>query len=233
MTLTSLKTALKKAATPQRAKVSQRFFKTGKGQYGEGDVFIGITVPEMRKIAHAFKDLSLPEIKQLLESPIHEERFVALEILVHQFDHEKERQKEIYEFYLSHTEKVNNWDLVDTSAEYIVGAYLKDTDTSILTTLAKSSSLWERRIAIVSTFYFIKHNQFQETLKIASILLKDNHDLIHKAVGWMLREIGKRDKTTLENFLKQHNTFMPRTMLRYAIERFPKEERERYLKSNA
>ncbi|HLC32006.1 MAG TPA: DNA alkylation repair protein [Candidatus Nanoarchaeia archaeon] len=230
MSLTSLKTALKKAATPQRAKVSQRFFKTGKGQYGEGDVFIGITVPEMRKIAHTFKSLSLPEIKQLLESPIHEERFIALEILVYQFDHQKERQKEIYQFYLKNTNRINNWDLVDTSAEYIVGAYLKDKDTSILTKLANSSSIWERRIAIVSTFNFIKNNQFQETLKIATLLLKDNHDLIHKAVGWMLREIGKRDQNTLKTFLKQHHNTMPRTMLRYAIERFPKDEREQYMK---
>src|SRR3989338_2689773 len=230
MTLTSLKTALKKAATPQRAKVSQRFRSTGKGQYGEGDVFIGITVPEMRKIAHTFKSLSLPEIKQLLESPIHEERFIALEILVYQFDHQKERQKEIYQFYLKNTNRINNWDLVDTSAEYIVGAYLKDKDTSILTKLANSSSIWERRIAIVSTFNFIKNNQFQETLKIATLLLKDNHDLIHKAVGWMLREIGKRDQNTLKTFLKQHHNTMPRTMLRYAIKRFPKDEREQYMK---
>ena len=244
---------------PQRAKVNASFFKTGKGEYGEGDHFVGLTVPESRNIAKQFNLLSFDSISVLLQSPVHEERLIALLILVHNFQKTKDQneRKNIFDFYWKNARKINNWDLVDLSADKIVGAYLFDNDENngksndkrrevnsdkknnknnykndkkMLFTLAKSNNLWERRIAIVSTFYFIKNDQFEDALKISSLLLHDDHDLIHKAVGWMLREIGKRDQNVEEVFLKKHYRTMPRTMLRYAIERFDEGKRKQYLR---
>jgi 3-methyladenine DNA glycosylase AlkD len=222
---------LQKKTNPEKIKVFKWFFKTGPGEYGEGDQFLGITVPEQRKIAHQFLHLSLPEIQKLLKSPIHEYRFTALEILVAQYEKAKDEatQKKIYDFYLKNTKHINNWDLVDTSAPYIVGHYCFDHDTDILYTLAQSKNIWERRIAIIATQYFIRQNKFTHTLKIAKMLLTDTHDLIHKAVGWMLREVGNKSFETEEKFLKRHYQKMPRTMLRYAIEKFPLEVRAMYL----
>ncbi|MCC2631143.1 MAG: putative alkylation repair enzyme [Candidatus Paceibacter sp.] len=222
---------LQKKADPKRAKASQWFFKTGPGEYGEGDTFIGITVPEQRKTAHKFLHLTLPDIQKLLKSFVHEYRFTALEILVAQYEKAKDEaiRKKIYDFYLKNIKYINNWDLVDTSAPYIVGHYCFHHNTDILVTLAQSKNIWERRIAIIATAYFIKQGKYIHTLKIAKILLNDSHDLIHKAVGWMLREVGNKSVETEEKFLKQYYKKMPRTMLRYAIEKFPKEVRAMYL----
>jgi 3-methyladenine DNA glycosylase AlkD len=218
------------AADPARARSSAWFFKTGKGQYGEGDQFLGITVPVQRKIAHRYKDLSNKALKKLLASKIHEHRFVALEILVAQFEAGPRAKKSaIYRFYLGSSAGVNNWDLVDTSAPYIVGEYLLTRSRAILRKLAKSSNLWERRIAIVATFAFIRAGQTADTFAIAKMLLADEHDLIHKAVGWALREAGKRAPADLRNFLEDNYKSLPRTALRYAIERFTAAERERFL----
>ena len=215
----------------ERAAVSQRFFKTGPGQYGEGDVFIGIKVPVLRKLAKEYFDLSLKDIKTILRSKYHEQRLLSLLVLVGQFAQgDQNKKKSIYQLYLENTEFINNWDLVDTSAHYIVGPYLMDKSRAVLYELAQSESLWERRIAIMSTFHYIKNDDFTDTLKIARILLYDPEDLIHKAVGWMLREIGKRHLQSEEIFLKNHYRDMPRTMLRYAIEKFPEPKRKRYLK---
>ena len=225
-----MKKALRKLASDERAKVSQRFFKTGKGEYGEGDIFIGITVPDTRLVARRFYDLPLVEVQKLLQSAIHEERLCALLMLVdmHQKGDKKNRN-DIYSFYLKNLSHVNNWDLVDLSADKIVGAYLNDKPKNILYRLARSKNVWQRRIAIVATFYFIKNNTFSETLKISKMFLDDPHDLIHKASGWMLREVGKRSLLTEEKFLKKYYKIMPRTMLRYAIERFPEGKRKYYL----
>lgn len=230
--LGELRKLVKSSGTAERAKASMWFFKTGKGQYGYGDVFIGITVPEQRKIAKQFfKILSLPQIAKLLSSKIHEERFIALEMLVMKFEAgTPKEQKGVYDLYLRSTKYINNWDLVDTSASYIVGQYLFNRPRGILKKLAKSKSLWEKRISIIATLYFISKNQFADTLAIAKILLKDDHDLIHKAIGWMLREVGKRDLQTEIKFLDEYATKMPRTTLRYAIERFPEKQRLYYLK---
>lgn len=222
---------LKKLADPRKAKLLQGFFKTGPGQYGEGDIFLGIMVPSSRTVARKFSELPFGEIGKLFQSPIHEERLVALLILVERFrtaaDSEK---KNIFNYYLRNTRYINNWDLVDLSAHHIVGAHLLEHDKRPLYQLARSSSLWERRISIVATAFFISNNSYTDTLKIAKILLKDKHDLIHKAVGWMLREVGKRDMETEEQFLVRHYRNMPRTMLRYAIEKFPESKRQKYLK---
>ncbi len=220
-------------ADAQKAHTLQRFFKTGKGEYGEGDVFLGIVVPTQRKIAKQFSTLSLDEIEKLLTSKIHEHRLIALLILIEQFNKGNEKvQNTIYKFYLSHTKHINNWDLVDLSAHHIVGAYLEKKDRKILYEHAKSKLLWDRRIAILSTFYFIKKGDFKDTLQIAKILLHDSHDLIQKAVGWMLREVGKRGGEKEEvDFLDAYAHEMPRTMLRYAIERLPQEKRAKYLKA--
>ena len=216
-----LKEQLQKLADPARAKVSRRFFKTGKGEYGEGDIFIGLTVPQARTLAREFSGLSLREVQKLLSSKIHEERLVALLILVHNFARGSEAAKKtIYEFYLKSTRFINNWDLVDLSAPKIVGEYLLDKDKRVLSRLARSKNIWERRIAIVSTYSFIRNDRFSEMLRIAELLLRDEHDLIHKAVGWMLREVGKRDFAAERRFLEKHYRKMPRTMLRYAIEKF-------------
>ena len=229
----SLKNDLKKLADQKKKEALQSFFKTGPGQYAEGDIFLGVTVPKSRSISLKYKDLSLSKTKQLLSSKIHEERLVAILILVYQFETGDEKtKKSIFNFYLKHTKQINNWDLVDLSADKIVGAYLYQTkqETSTLLKLAHSENLWERRVAILSTFHFIKQGQPKETLKIAEILLGDKHDLIHKAVGWMLREVGKRcSQAEEEKFLKKHLKQIPRTTLRYAIERFPEEKRLSYL----
>ena len=222
---------LQKIGNKKHAAVSQRFFKTGSGEYGEWDIFIGIRVPVLRKLVTEYKDLPVSEIKILLRSPIHEERLLAILLFVRKFEKgDGDIKKDIYDLYLKSTAFINNWDLVDTSAEHIVGAYLTDKSKRPLYRLTKSKNLWERRIAIMATFHFVKRHEFSETLKISNMLLADRHDLIHKASGWMLREIGKRDLETEETFLKEHYKKMPRTMLRYAIEKFPEKKRQRYLK---
>ncbi len=213
------------------AEHSQRFFKTGNGQYGAGDKFLGIRVPALRRLVKKYKEISIDETFQLLKSQFHEERLLSLLILVDIFKKaKKEDKKFVYTRYVDNTRYINNWDLVDCSAEHIVGAYLWRVDKRPIYNLASSKSLWERRISIMSTFHYIKHNEFIETLKISKILLYDEEDLIHKAVGWMLREIGKRNIEVEEEFLKKYYNEMPRTMLRYAIERFPEEKRKNYLK---
>lgn len=222
---------LKEAADPDKANLLRSFFKTGKGQYGEGDEFYGITVPKLRLLAKQYLDLTHDDLSLLIKSPIHEERLIALFILVAQFKKADECGKtKAYVFYLKHTKWINNWDLVDQSAYHIVGAYLDGKDKSVLETLAKSKLLWDRRIAMVATFHEIKNGRSDVALSIARMQLKDKEDLMHKAVGWMLREVGKRVSVCeLEAFLKKHHKEMPRTMLRYAIERFPKGKRLMFL----
>ncbi len=218
-------------ANLEMAEHSQRFFKTAEGEYGFGDKFLGIRVPVIRKAVKKFKTSSLSVAEKLLKSEYHEIRLFALLLLVFRFSKSGiDEQEKIYHLYLKNTRYVNNWDLVDSSAHYIVGPYLDNKDRTVLYDLSKSSLLWDRRIAILSTFYFIKNNQFNDTLHISKLLLKDREDLIHKAVGWMLREIGNRDKAIEISFLKTHYQKMPRTMLRYAIEKFNKEERQKYLR---
>ncbi len=229
----SITKRLSKAGSKEQAAISRRFFKTGPGEYGEGDIFIGIKVPVLRKLVKEYPDLSLRDIKTLLRSKYHEERLLSLFIMVDQFSKgDQKKKKSIYALYLKSTGFINNWDLVDASAHHIVGPYLRDKNKAPLYELAQSEILWERRIAIMSTFHFIKKGEFSETLKIAETLLADREDLIHKAVGWMLREIGKRQLQIEENFLQVHYRQMPRTMLRYAIEKFPQAQRQRYLKGN-
>ncbi len=227
----NIKSELSSRARPEKAAILSRFFKTGKGQYGEGDVFLGITVPEQRKIAKTYAALPRREIQTLLSSSIHEYRLTALLILITQFEKvDEESKKKIVDFYLHNLKYINNWDLVDLSAVKLLGAYLIDKDTSLLYGLAESESLWERRISIMATFHFIRQYKFKDTLKIAEYLLHDREALVHKAVGWMLRETGKRDLAAEEGFLNKYYKTMPRTMLRYAIEKFDKEKREFYLK---
>jgi len=283
-TVDAVSNALRMRGSPSRALASAWFFKTGKGQYGYGDKFIGVSVPEQRKIAKRFSELSSCEIDKLLKSPIHECRLTALLILVGQFKSlynekgrltlkqvgavqkkvafddrdngskmseleitdsmasrigsgnmtessaNRKKMKLIADFYLAHTKYINNWDLVDSSASYILGSYLMDKERDILYKLAKSNNLWERRIAIIASGEFIRNGQFSDTLAISKMLLHDEHDLIHKAVGWMLREVGKRSKPTLVAFLDEYSSKMPRTALRYSIEHFDGEERERYMR---
>jgi 3-methyladenine DNA glycosylase AlkD len=230
MNLNKFGDELRKLANPKKAKVLQNFFKTGKGDYGEGDIFLGVVVPEQRKLVKKFyKDLTLQEVQVLLNSEIHEERLVALLVLVEKFEKNSGERKEIFDFYLGNTKKINNWDLVDLSAPKIVGKHLLNLDKAVLYEFANSDNLWKKRIAILSTFTFIRYGKFSDSLKIAEILLNDEHDLIHKAVGWMLREIGKRDLNIEEEFLKKHYKTMPRTMLRYAIEKFEEAKRKSYL----
>jgi 3-methyladenine DNA glycosylase AlkD len=231
MKINSIRNELKAMSDPSYAAVSQRFFKTGPGDYGEGDIFIGVRVPVLRRLAKKYTPLPSQLSVALLKSPVHEERHLALFLLMYLYQTGQERLKaEIYQLYLAHTAYINNWDLVDTSAEQIVGHYLLGKDKGPLHRLALSASLWERRIAIVATFCYIKKKQFEDTLKIAQMLLQDEHDLIHKAVGWMLREVGKRDQEVEIAFLNAHFRKMPRTMLRYAIEKFPEPLRQAYLK---
>lgn len=214
-----------------KARVLQRFFKTARGQYGEGDLFVGLPVPTTRKLAMEYARLPLSEAVRLLHSPIHEARFLALLILIRRYAQgDAAVQERIYNVYLRNTRFINNWDLVDVSAEHIVGSYLRCGDSSQLHVLAVSDLLWDRRISIMTTFHYIKLGEFSETLSIAERLLHDPEDLIHKAVGWMLREIGKRDRPAEEGFLRDHYQTMPRTMLRYAIEKFPAKLRQRYLR---
>ncbi|MBI5066129.1 DNA alkylation repair protein [Candidatus Woesearchaeota archaeon] len=227
--LKEIRKEFKQHSNKSRAEIGQKFFKTKKGEYGEGDVFLGSTVPEQRKIAETHKDLPIKYIEALIRSKIHEERLVALFILIKQF--QKNKDKKLVNFYLSHRNRVNNWDLVDSSADKILGQAILDglKDKWLLYSLAKSKKLWDKRIAIIATFQFIKNNKFEDTLKISEILIKDEHDLIHKAVGWMLREVGKKNQDVLKDFLKKHYKQMPRTMLRYAIEKFGEEKRKKYL----
>jgi 3-methyladenine DNA glycosylase AlkD len=240
--LKDLRKALHDAADRKRALVMQRFFKTGKGQYGEGDVFIGLTVPKSRLFARQYSDLPMPDVKSLLHSRIHEERLIALLILVQRF---KQAPDGVAAFYLDNLAFVNNWDLVDLSAPCILGAYLEGRDRtssspsspssspSLLYRLAKSGVLWERRISMMATLHFIRKGDFSYALKVTELLLCDEHDLVHKAAGWMLREIGKRDIKAEEAFLAKHCDKMPRTMLRYAIEKFPEKKRRAYMEGAA
>jgi 3-methyladenine DNA glycosylase AlkD len=232
--MTTLATTIRKElhalASPETATNLQRFFKTGPGQYGEGDVFLGIKVPPLRALAKQHVDADLDTVVALLNSRYHEERMFALLLLMQFYQRATpEDQTAAYDLYLGNTLQINNWDLVDVSAPHIVGCHLQDRSRKVLHKLARSSMLWERRIAILSTLHFIRLHDFDDTLRIAKILLRDEHDLMHKAVGWMLREVGKRDLATEEDFLKLHYRAMPRTMLRYAIERFPETKRKKYL----
>jgi 3-methyladenine DNA glycosylase AlkD len=227
----SAQMALRKLADPKKANFLKRFFKSGQGQYAQGDKLLGVTVPLTRKIAIKYQDLPLGQVFKLLRSPYHEDRLLALLIMVGQFDRsEKPVQNKIYKKYIELASRyVNNWDLVDSSAPYIVGKFLFLRPRGQLIKLAKSKNLWNKRISIVSTMYFIRNGQFEDTIKISSVLLNDSHDLIQKAVGWMLREVGKRSQETLDDFLEAHAKIMPRTMLRYAIEKYPENIRKKYL----
>ncbi len=230
MNLAEIRNEILKKKNPTQALVLQRFFKTGKGEYGEGDVFYGIKVPVQRTIARQFKELSLDDLKILILSKVHEERLIAVFILVEQFKKaDDKKRKIIFDLYLKNRKGINNWDLVDLSAPKIIGEYLIDKEKDLLYKFAHSKDLWEKRIAVLSTQTFIRQHWFEDTLNISAILLHDKHDLIHKAVGWMLREIGNCDIETEERYLKKHYKTMPRTMLRYAIEKFPKQKRKAYL----
>lgn len=227
MTRQDLQKELQTQANPNKAKSYAWFFKTGPGQYGAGDKFLGLTTPQMRVLSKKYQDLPLTEVSKLIKSEFHEERSIAIQILVLQYPR---IPKQIFDFYLSHTKFINNWDLVDISAPKIIGHYLFDKDISVLKSLSLSNSLWERRIAIVSTLYFLTHGKNQPTFKISKLLLKDKQDLIHKAIGWMLRESAKRiDQSAVEDFLQKNYSALPRTTLRYAIERFPETKRKSYL----
>ena len=221
---------LESLAEEKDAVILQRFFKTGPGEYGEGDRFRGIRVPVLRRLCREFAKAGLTEVADLLGSTWHEDRLLALLILIDLYRKADDSGREsIYSLYCSQTARINNWDLVDISAPHIVGRHLSGSDRRSLCRFAASASLWERRIAIISTFYFIRNGEFDDTLSISELLLDDPEDLIHKAVGWMLREVGKRDRKVLEQFLERHGRRMPRIMLRYAIEKFPAEIRQEYL----
>jgi 3-methyladenine DNA glycosylase AlkD len=232
MTLTAgaIRTRLRRHAIPGNVAILQRFFKTGKGEYGEGDVFLGVKMPAVRTVCRGCRGAPMQVVLELLRSKVHEERLLALLMLVDRFQAGDDAvRKQVYERYLAHTAFINNWDLVDASAPQIVGEWLHARSRAPLSRLARSASLWERRIAIVATHNFIRRGDLDDTFRIANLLLGDAHDLIHKAVGWMLREAGKRDGAALRRFLASRYTTMPRTALRYAIERFPEAERKRYL----
>lgn len=230
MTARILQRRLRVFSDPEKARVLRRFFKTGPGEYGEGDRFLGVMVPDIRRTVREFQNVPLAEVRKLLRSPFHEERLLALLILVRQYERADERRRAaIYSLYLRSTRSVNNWDLVDLTAPNIVGIHLKNRSRRPLYALARSHDLWKRRIAILATFAFLRDGQYDDSLAIARSLLHDEEDLIHKAAGWMLREVGKRDQRVLETFLRTHCRSMPRTMLRYAIERFPKAKRRQYL----
>lgn len=222
--------ALRALADPAKAQILQRFFKTGPGQYGEGDVFLGVVMPRIREVARRFEGLPLEEACQLVHSKVHEERMLGLVVLVLQYRRADDTLREkIFSAYLRNLDGVNNWDLVDVTVPHVVGAHLYRRDRKLLYTLARSKRMWDRRVAILATFHFIQKGDFADTLELASRFLEDPHDLMHKAVGWMLREVGKRDTRALEAFLDVHGDRMPRTMLRYAIERFPEKKRLGYL----
>lgn len=227
--LEAIRKDLRALADPKKAKVLQGFFKTGPGQYGEGDVFLGVTVPKSRQVARKHANTGMDEVKQLLYSKIHEERLVALLILV---DKSRRDPEGVAKFYLDNLGQVNNWDLVDLTAPKILGPFLEKKSRKILHKLARSKVLWERRVAILSTYHYIHAGDFDDALRISEILLQDGHDLMHKAVGWMLREVGKRDVRAEEAFLQKHYKKMPRTMLRYAIEKFPERKRRAYLEGS-
>lgn len=230
LTAKNLMKRLNDVADPVGAEHSQKFFKTYKGGYAEGDVFLGLTVPTVRNITKDFIEMSLAEIEKLLDSPIHEHRFAGLVILVKRAKKATEQElKVLYNFYLNNTSRINNWDLVDVSVRDIVGKYLFDKSRKPLYELALSENLWERRISIVATAYFIGKNDLQDTFKISALLIKDNHDLIHKACGWMLREAGKRDEKALKLFLDNYASVMPRTMLRYSLEKLHQSDRQYYM----
>ena len=229
-TLAGVRAAIRALANPTRALGTARFFKTGPGEYGEGDFFLGLDVPQMRRIARAHRDLALDDTIELLQSKWHEDRAIALLLMVNAHTIGTERARsQLHRAYLANSHRVNNWDLVDLSAARLVGYHVEQSGTKLIERLARSKSLWERRIAIVSTFHTIRANHFEPTFLIARMLLADPHDLIHKATGWMLREVGKRDEAALRAFLDAHAAEMPRTALRYAIERFPEHDRKRYL----
>lgn len=231
MGLKQLKQQLAAMADPEQAVQLQRYFKTGPGQYGEGDHFFGIRMPQLRRLARGYVDLNLSDLAVLLQTTVHEQRMTALLILTYQFPKaEPDQQKAIFNFYMANTAWINNWDLVDVTVTHIVGAFLLTRSRRPLFRLAQSDDIWERRIAIVATLAFIRIDQFEDTLHIADQLLADPHDLIHKAVGWMVREVGKRDLAVMEAFLQSRYARMPRTMLRYAIEKLPEQRRQDYLK---
>ncbi len=230
--LQELEMAIQQLRNPERAAFMAKYFKTGKGEYAEGDIFLGLSNPQVRVLVKRFSKKIAPQaITQLLTNPIHEYRFCGLMIWVEQFKKaDIATQAQIIELYLAHIDYINNWDLVDCSAYYLVGVWLLDKDRSILYDLAQSKHLWAQRVAIISTLAFIRKGQFADTLQLAELFLPHTHDLIHKASGWMLREIGKRDILTLTEFLDEHSPKMPRTMLRYAIEKLPEKDRQYYLK---
>jgi 3-methyladenine DNA glycosylase AlkD len=230
-TVAEIQKQLEQLSDRETATFSRKFFKTQPGGYGAGDLFRGIRVPVLRRLVTEYRSVTVEDTKVLLQSPYHEDRLLALLFLVRLYARGDESiKKTVYKWYLQSTQRINNWDLVDSSAEYIVGAYLWDKPRDVLYELAGSENLWERRIAMMSTFHFIKRHDFADTLRLAEILLHDHEDLIHKAVGWMLREVGKRDREAEEKFLAENYRQMPRTMLRYAIEKFPEAQRQRYLK---
>ena len=230
LTAADARARLHAQASPEHARVLQGYFKTGPGEYGEGDVFAGVRLPALRALAKELRALPLEEVTEILRSPVHEERLLALLLLVLAYPKGDEAKRQaVYDLYLASTRFINNWDLVDSSAEHVVGAHLWTRDRGVLDRLARSESVWERRTAILATFHFIRRGHFGDTLRIAGALLDDRHDLIHKAVGWMLREVGKRDADAERAFLRAHARRMPRTMLRYAIERFPEAERRGWL----
>jgi len=233
-TLAALRKELHAAADPVDASFLQGFFKTAPGQYGAGDKFLGLRVDTLRRLVRDYPELEDSQALEMLASPWHEERLLALLFLVHMYRRgDRSVRAKLYRAYLANTRYINNWDLVDASAQHIVGAHLDVVNISVLERLARSDDIWERRIAIISTFHFIKLGRFKPTLRIAELLLHDTHDLIHKAVGWMLREVGKRDRKVEDAFLRKHYRTMPRTMLRYAIERHPEPLRKRYLVGTA
>ena len=230
MTAKDIQKQLEILSTPEKKEFLPYFFKTGKGQYGEGDKFLGVVVPEIRKVAKVNKDILYDELKKLFRSEYHECRLCALLVLVERFKRAaEEERKTIFGFYLDNTSYINNWDLVDLSCYHIVGEYLLDKDRSVLYKLAESDLLWDQRIAVVSTIAFIRRNDFEDILLLSEKLLNHKHDLMHKACGWMLREVGKRDEVVLKSFLDKHHKAMPRTMLRYSIEKLAKDERAHYM----
>jgi len=227
--LTTIRKRLRDQANPADAEGALRFFKTAPGEYGHGDKFLGVRAPALRKLARECDELSLDDLAMLLDSEWHEERSLALLSMSRRYAKKADERDVLYALYLAKLHRINNWDLVDVSAEHVVGAHLRDRSRAPLTKLARSKVLWERRIAILATFHYIRRGEYDETLRIAKLLLHDPHDLIHKAVGWMLREVGQRDQEAEETFLREHAHEMPRTMLRYSIERFPEPLRQRYL----
>ena len=232
--LDDLRRELRKAAEPERVEKLQSFFKTEPDGYGEGDVFLGVRVPAARAVARRFDGLGIGAVSELLHSPVHEERLVALVCLVRRYERgDEQMRRRIYDLYLENTDYVNNWNLVDISAPHIVGAHLLDRPRDVLGRLVRSGSVWERRISILATFAFIRVGDYEDTLRIARTLLRDKHDLIHKAAGWMLREVGKRDETLLVSFLERHSPKMPRTMLRYSAEKLVPQKRARLLRKTS